>query len=556
VRPERWLWAGTLCIALMASVSATAEEAPKYGGTLTYMIPADAPPSFDAHRETTYATVHTAAPFYSTLIRVNPMNPGSTTDIVCDLCTEMPKPTDSGKTYTFKIRDDVKFHNGDKLTAEDVAASLNKIAFPSNGVPSPRASTFEMVDKIEALDPQTVVVRLKFATSAFLPALANPYNWIYQKQVLDKDPHWYEKNIQGSGPFKYAGYEVGQKIKAVRNPDYYHKGLPYLDGFEGIYAPKQATQLDAIRANRAAGEFRGYPPTAMDQLKEELGDKITLQSHDWNCGSLVWFNHKKKPFDDVRVRRALTLAIDRWGSAEALSKIALVKTVGSVVFPGSPLAPNKDQLSSIAGYWPDIEKSRAEARRLLKEAGAEGLTFEMLNRNVDQPYKYNGTWLVDQWAKIGVQVTQKVVPTGPWFAAQRSGDFSVVLAGNCNAIVNPVSDVATYLPASVNSRNYGYYEDPQLLDIYNKILHEADATKQHAQMYDFIKQLMDKEAHIAFLLWWNRIVPLRSYVHGWKIGPSHYLNQDLSTVWLDAPHCGACSATPPNGDKRAEGTAR
>jgi peptide/nickel transport system substrate-binding protein len=544
------------CAVLALAVPASADETPKRGGILTFMIPADSPPSFDAHRETTYATVHTAAPFYSTLIRVNPMNPGSTTDIVCDLCTEMPKPTDSGKTYTFKIRDDVKFHNGDKLTAEDVAASLNKIAFPSNGVPSPRASTFEMVDKIEALDPQTVVVRLKFATSAFLPALANPYNWIYQKQVLDKDPHWYEKNILGSGPFKYAGYEVGQKIKAVRNPDYYHKGLPYLDGFEGIYAPKQATQLDAIRANRAAGEFRGYPPTAMDQLKEELGDKITLQSHDWNCGSLVWFNHKKKPFDDVRVRRALTLAIDRWGSAEALSKIALVKTVGSVVFPGSPLAPNKDQLSSIAGYWPDIEKSRAEARRLLKEAGAEGLTFEMLNRNVDQPYKYNGTWLVDQWAKIGVQVTQKVVPTGPWFAAQRSGDFSVVLAGNCNAIVNPVSDVATYLPASVNSRNYGYYEDPQLLDIYNKILHEADATKQHAQMYDFIKQLMDKEAHIAFLLWWNRIVPLRSYVHGWKIGPSHYLNQDLSTVWLDAPQCGACSATPPTGDRRAEGTAR
>jgi peptide/nickel transport system substrate-binding protein len=540
----------------VAATAAAADETPKYGGTLTYMIPADAPPSFDAHRETTYATIHSAAPFYSTLIRVNPMNPGSTTDIVCDLCTDLPKPTDGGKTYSFKIRPDVKFHNGDKLAAEDVAASLNKIAFPSTGVPSPRASTFEMVEKIEAPDPQTVVIRLKFATSAFLPALANPYNWIYQKKVLDKDPHWYEKNLSGSGPFKFAGYEVGQKIKAVRNPDYHHKGLPYLDGFEGIYAPKQATQLDAIRADRAAGEFRGYPPTAMDQLKDDLGNKITLQSHDWNCGSLVWFNHKKKPFDDVRVRRALTLAIDRWGSAEALSKIALVKTVGSVVFPGSPLAPNKDQLSSIAGYWPDIEKSREEARRLLKEAGAEGLTFEMLNRNVDQPYKYNGTWLVDQWAKIGVQVTQKVVPTGPWFAAQRSGDFSVVLAGNCNAIVNPVGDVSTYLPASVNSRNYGYYEDPRLLDVYNAMLHETDAAKQRELMHDFVKQLMDKEVHIAFLLWWNRTVPLRSYVHGWKIGPSHYLNQDLSTVWLDAPHCGQCSATPPSGERRAEATGK
>jgi ABC-type transport system substrate-binding protein len=83
---------------------ALAGETPKRGGTLNYVIPADAPPSFDAHRETTYATIHSAAPFYSLLIRVNPQNPGSTTDFVCDLCTEMPKPTDDGKTYTFKIR--------------------------------------------------------------------------------------------------------------------------------------------------------------------------------------------------------------------------------------------------------------------------------------------------------------------------------------------------------------------------------------------------------------------------------------------------------------------
>jgi peptide/nickel transport system substrate-binding protein len=545
--------AAGICVA--AAAAAGAEETPKYGGTLSYMIPADAPPTFDAQREQTYATIHSAAPFYSTLIRVNPMNPGSTTDIVCDLCTEMPNPTDGGKTYTFKIRDDVKFHNGDKLTAEDVAASLNKIAFPPQGVLSPRSSMFEMVERIEAPDPSTVVILLKFATSAFLPALANPYNWIYQKKMLDKDPHWYEQNIVGSGPFKFAGYEVGQKIKGVRNPDYYHKGLPYLDGFEGIYAPKQATQLDAIRADRAAGEFRGYPPAAMDQLQGELGDKITLQTHDWNCGSLIWFNHTKKPFDDPRVRRALTLAIDRWGSAPALSKIALVKTVGSVVFPGSPLAPSKEELEKIAGFWPDIEKSRAEAKRLLKEAGAEGLTFELLNRNVDQPYMYNGTWVIDQWAKIGLQVTQKVVPTGPWFAALRDkNDFSVGLAGNCNAIVNPVSDVATYLPASVNSRNYGYYEDSKLLDLYDKLLRETDGIKQREEMYQFVKQLMDEDAHIAFLLWWNRIVPLRSYVHGWKIGPSHYLNQDLSTIWLASPKCDECSATPPNDQKRVDTT--
>src|SRR5205807_6802624 len=167
-------WAAGLGVALVVAAPAMADEAPKYGGILNYMIPADSPPSFDAQREETYATIHSAAPFYSVLIRINPDNPGSTTDIVCDLCTEMPQPTDGGKTYTFKIRDDVKFHNGDELTGEDVAASLNKIAFPPEGVVSPRSATFMMVDKIAATDPHTVVIHLKFATSAFLPALADP----------------------------------------------------------------------------------------------------------------------------------------------------------------------------------------------------------------------------------------------------------------------------------------------------------------------------------------------------------------------------------------------
>src|SRR5712671_8077593 len=141
----------SLAAALILAMPAVAEETPKRGGTLIFMIPADAPPSLDAQREETYATIHSAAPFYSTLIRANPMDPGSP-EMVCDLCTEMPKPTDDGKTYTFKIRQGVKFHNGDPLTAEDVAKSLQMIAFPPEGVLSPRSSDFDMVDKIEAPD--------------------------------------------------------------------------------------------------------------------------------------------------------------------------------------------------------------------------------------------------------------------------------------------------------------------------------------------------------------------------------------------------------------------
>ncbi len=282
------------------------------------MIAADAPPSFDGHREQTYATVHATAPFYSVLIRVNPENPASN-EFVCDLCTEIPEPTDGGKTYTFKIRDGVKFHDGTPLTAADVAANWQQMTFPPEGVFSARSSIYQaLIDKVENPDPSTVVFHLKFATSAFLPMLADPFAYIYKKDIIEKDPHWYEKNILGSGPFKFAGYEAGQSIKGERNPDYYHKGLPYLDGIVGIFAPKQATRVEAMRGDRGAIDFRGLPPSARDELQKELGDKIAVQESVWNCGSDLFFNHKQKPFDDPRVRRALSLAIDRWGGAPAL----------------------------------------------------------------------------------------------------------------------------------------------------------------------------------------------------------------------------------------------
>jgi len=474
-----------------AAIPAIAAETPKSGGTLTYMIPADAPPSFDGHRETTYATVHSAAPFYSTLIRINPEDPSSATDFVCDLCTQLPKPTDDGKTYTFEIRDGVKFHDGSPLTAADVAASWNAIIHPPEGVTSAREAYFVMVDTVDAPDPTAVVFHLKFATDAFLPALADPFAWIYKKEILDRDPRWYEKNILGSGPFKFAGYEVGQSIKGIRNPDYYHQGLPYLDGFTGIFADKQAVRVEAIRGNRAAMEFRGLPPSARDELVKALGDKIAVQQGDWNCALVVTPNHKKRPFDDVRVRRALTLAIDQWRGAPALAKIAIVRTVGGIVFPDSPLAATREELQQIAGFWPIIDKSRAEAKRLLKEAGAEGLTFELLNRNVDQPYKYVATWLIDEWSKIGLRVTQRVLPTGPFFEGLRNATFDVAVDFNCQSVVNPLLDVGKFLPRSVYAENYGNYEDQKEIDLYQQMLRETDLTKQRALMREFEKYVLD-----------------------------------------------------------------
>jgi peptide/nickel transport system substrate-binding protein len=518
--------------ALALSAAAPAQAAKK-GGILKFVVPAE-PPSFDGHRETTFALIHPIAPFYSVLIRVNPDDPASPTDFVCDLCTAMPKPTDKGKTFTFDIRKGVKFTDGSALTAHDIVATYQKIIFPAKGVASARKAFFISVDSVTAPDDHTVVFKLKFPSGAFIPALANPYNFVYAKKILDKDMHWYEKNVMGSGPFKFTERQAGAVIKGARNPDYYHEGKPYLDGFEAIFAKKQSLRVQAVRGDRAAIEFRGFPPKSRDDLKKALGDDITVQESNWNCSLMVTPNHKVKPFDDPRVRRALTLAIDRWGGSKDLSKIAIVKAVGGVAFPGHPLAATKEELQQVAGYWPDIEKSRAEARRLLKEAGVPNLKFTLHNRGVDQPYKIVGTWLIDQWKQAGMQVDQRVQPTGPFYATLRKKkDFQVTTDFNCQAVVNPLLDVAKFISDDKSGNQYGSYQDRTMDELFEAMNKAGNPDVQRAIMRKFEKRALDEQANGFITLWWNRIIPHRSYVKGWKISPSHYLNQDLSGVWIE-----------------------
>ena len=153
----------------------------------------------------------------------------------------------------------------------------------------------------------------------------------------------------------------------------------------------------------------------------------------------------------------------------------------------------------------------------MKEAGAEGLSFELLNRTVDQPYKYVGTWLVDEWSKIGLHVTQRVMPTGPELEALRTGNFEVASIANCRGVPNPLLDVQTYLPNFGGA--YGYYDDPDEVALYDKMLRETDFDKQRGLMRQFEKYVVDDQAHQIWIVWWNRIIPYRSYVKGWKIGP-------------------------------------
>ena len=512
--------------------AAQAAETPVRGGELVFIVPASGFPSMDAHREETYAVIHPLRPFYSLLIKANPENPGDPTDFVGDVAESWTHSAD-GLTYTFKLRHNVKFHDGSMMTSRDVKASFDKIIFPPKGVVSDRKAMFFMVKSVEAPDASTVAFHLKFATAAFLPAVANPYNWIYKADILAKDIHWYETHVMGTGPFMFKEYVAGSHVVGVRNPDYFMPGLPYLDGYRALFIKQEAPQLAALRGGRALINFRALPPKAVDELRASMDGKIKVQESPWNCGLYVAPNNTVKPFDDPRVRRALSLALDRWEGSKVLSKIAIVKTVGGLVFPQHPLAATPAELEKIAGYSHDIEASRQEARKLLREAGVpDGFHFKFHNRGVEQPYKAVGIWLIDQWRKIGLNVEHWIEPTAPFFATLRNGNFQVSIDFNCQAVVNPVLDVSKFLSKDRSAANYARYTDRELDGIYDEIVHETDTAKLKALLRQYEKRVLDDQAHYIMTLWWNRTVPYNARLHGWKISPSHYINQDLANVWI------------------------
>ncbi|MCZ6478809.1 MAG: ABC transporter substrate-binding protein [candidate division NC10 bacterium] len=520
--------AAMFVLALVMAPAAMAAEQPRYGGSLDFAVPKD-PPSFDGHRETTFALIHPVAPHYSLLLKFDQMNYPK---IVGDVA-ESWKISKDGKTYTFKIRKGIKFHDGSLLTARDVKATYDKIISPPPGVSSARKGAYLVVESVKAPDARTVVFRLKWAAPSFLANLASPWNFIYKADILAKDPHWYEKNINGTGPFKFAEFVPGSHWIGKRNEDYFVKGRPYLDGYRAIFIKSSSARVAAVRGGRALIEFRGFPPSSRDDLVRALGDKIRVQEGPWLCYLSVAINNEKKPFNDVRVRKALTLALDRWEASRYLSRIAIIKPVGGIMRPGSEFAATEAELTGLVGYGKDIKAARKEARRLLKEAGVpEGFSFTFKNRDLPMPYEHMGIWLVDQWRKIGLNVSLKVLEKGPFFGDRKKGNFQTIMDWECGFMDEPDLQLSKFLSMGTSGANYSRYEDPVLDKLYEKQSRARSKKERMKLIRQFEKRVLSEKVYTFPTLWWFKINPHWAKVRGWNQLPSHYLNQDLRDVWL------------------------
>ena len=351
---------------------------------------------------------------YDTLLRRDPRD-GQT--IIPDLAWKWEIAPD-GKKYTFHLRKGVKFHDGADFTAEDVKATFDRIARPPKGVVIPRTPLFATVGAIVIVDPHKIEFRLTEARpqSFMLGAFASGWNVIVRKKTLEENQGNLRQvmNYPGTGPYRHASRKDKEVWIQERNPNYWNKGLPYLDKLEIYHMMPFSAELGASFISGKLDYGRLLDPVSWRKAKEMPG--VTAAAFNQSVIQAFWMNQKKKPFQDVRVRRAIHLAMDRPTLVEVVKDTAPMQ-IGGFVYPFHDASTPRSELEKRLGYQKDVKPAIQEARKLMQEAGygqgIKGLDFVVREAN---SFKL---WAVAIQAMLkehlNIECNLRVVQISQWF---------------------------------------------------------------------------------------------------------------------------------------------
>src|SRR5216684_4390064 len=360
---------------------AASEPSPKRGGVLRVGMPLRAP-HFDLHQSGTIFNLGSMACMFDTLIRHDPRDSGKT--IIPDLAHSWEIAKD-GKTYTFHLRQGVQFHDGAELTADDVKATFDRIVKPPQGISIPRSVLFKAVSEINARDKYTVEFKLSEPRpiNFMMSAIASGWNVIVRKKTLEDNNYNLRKLpvYPGTGPFRSVRHVENEVWVMEKNPNYWNKGLPYVDGIEFYHVlPFSPEMASAILAGRVDYVLATDPATAR---KAKATPGMSTATIYQSVAHATWVNHKKKPLDDPRVRRAMHLVLDQPALVEVVKDVAPM-IPGGFIYPFSEFATPKEELAKRLGYQTDPTAAVKEARALMAAAGhADGIKgLDFLVRDV------------------------------------------------------------------------------------------------------------------------------------------------------------------------------
>ena len=517
--------AASLAPSRAAGPDAAGSPAPRRGGTLILGVIAE-PDSYDCAANASPAALETLTPHYSTLLRIDPANYPAIAGDLAQSWTVSPDRL----TYVFRLRPEIRFHDGSRLTSADVKASYARLLAPPAGIVLARRANYAAIGRIETPDPATVVFRLKWPEAAMLANFAAPWTCIYSAAKLAQDPAYPAAHILGTGPFVFVGHQPGVAWTGKRWTGYFEPGRPFLDGFVVKFRREDAL-VEAMLHHRIDADFDSVTPEERDRLVAALGAGLSVGEDGWLASLLITFNTKRQPFDDARVRRALSLALDRWQAADALARTSYLKFAGAIMRPGSPLAMPEADLEALPGFSHDGTGALAEARHLLAQAGVRTLAIHLASRDIEQPYGPAIRYLARSWAQLGITVVDQRLAAGAWQDALSHGRFDAALTFAGDETDDPSQQLAPFVSSDLSPLDRSGASDRMLDSLF---IGQAVARSlgERTRIVREFEQRAITEAYSVPLLWANRIVVTSAAVKGWTMAPNGPLGLDLSGIWL------------------------
>lgn len=496
-----------------------APDQPKYGGSLGLPSQYD-PPNLDIHTNNAIMLFAQAGTIYSGLLQYDQKN-----KVIPDLAERWEISPDA-KVYILALRKGVKWHDGKPFTSADAKLSLERIA----GYTGLKYIT-EAVDKIEMPDDNTLKITLKYPQAGFLSLLGHGRALIGPKHIIEAKKDLKQDAI-GTGPFKLKEYIAGVSFRVEKSRDYYIKDRPYLDTVTFYYMRDAATRFASFRTGRAL--IFGHPPThnellrtGADIIKKSLPQVVMRPYHPLQGYGLVP-NWNRAPWNDVRVRRAAFLAVDREQGIEVISEG--VATLGVSFFPGEWALP-REEMMNMPGFRKPREQDIAEAKRLLAEAGyPQGFKSTMLVRTAVPLHEKAGTFMKDQLARIGIDMTLQIIEYAVFVDLRTKVNYDTMMAASTLGLEDP--DVA--------GRNISYKlgggetangDDPGILELYARQTEAKSVEERKKIVFELQRRIADVVPHI-FIGWQDSFIAFWPEVKNYTADSGVFGHNKLEEIWL------------------------
>jgi peptide/nickel transport system substrate-binding protein len=493
----------------------------------------DSPTSMSPLEEVTISTTAPMMAVFNNLVMFDQHVPqNSLSSIVPDLAESWSWNPDNTQ-LTFRLRDGVRWHDGQKFTSSDVQCTFDMLLgtaaqrFRIN----PRKSWYWNLDRVTTNGEREAIFHLKPPQPAFIALLASGYSPIYPCHVA---PAQIRQHPFGTGPFKFVSYKPGETIELARNTDYWKPGLPYLDAIEWTIIPNRSTSMLAFAAGKLDMSFP-YEVTVplLRQLKEQAPDAL-CELRPRGVASTLLVNRDAPPFNNPLLRRAMALTLDRKAFVDVLSEGQA--NIGGTLMPPPEglwgLPP--ERLRQLPGYGPDVAKSRAEAKKIMEGLGYgpdNPLSVKVATRNIPL-YRDPAVILIDQLKEIHIAGELDIVETANWNPKVTRRDYMVGLENTGTAIVDDPDQVLYESYACDSDRNFTGYCNRELEADFHRQSAEKDQQKRKELVWEIDSKLQEDGARpIIFHTWgatcWHpRLRSLTTMVNGM------YNGWRLEAVWL------------------------